>query len=62
MNDIANRLTHQLVTARCCDALEPCGTCSSKRTRYAAVAHAERVATLTLTPWSGSLRDRLASA
>lgn len=62
MNDIANRLGHQLITARCCDPFEPCQSCRSKRTQYAGVRRAERVASLTLAPQTGSLRDRLASA
>ena len=67
MNDIANRLNHQLVTARCCDALEPCASCQSGRTQYAAVRHAERVAAMAPAPRIptqrlGSLREGLATA
>lgn len=50
MTTIASHLTTQLTTARCCDALEPCDDCQSKRTRFAAIRHAERVAALTEAP------------
>ena len=71
MNTTANHLSTQLANARgCCDALEPCESCQSKRTRYAAIRHAERVAALTLTSAAprvpaqriGSLRERLLTA
>jgi hypothetical protein len=70
MNTIANHLNSQLIAARGCDALEPCADCQSKRTQYAAIRHAERVAALTLTSEAprvpaqriGSLRERLLTA
>jgi hypothetical protein len=70
MNTTANHLNAQLVAARCCDALEPCESCRSTRTRYAAIRHAERVAAMTLTTPAprvpaqriGSLRERLLTA
>lgn len=69
MTTIANHLTTQLTTARCCDALAPCASCQSKRTQFAAIRHAERVEALTITrapripaPRMGSLRERLAGS
>lgn len=67
MNTIANHLNAQLIAARCCDALEPCTSCRTGRTQYAALRHAERVAALTPAPRVpapriGSLRERFATA
>jgi hypothetical protein len=69
MNTTASHLNAQLVAARCCDALEPCESCQSMRTQYAAASHAERVVALTLTSAPrvpaqriGSLRERLLTA
>jgi hypothetical protein len=68
MTTIASHLNAQLIAARCCDALEPCESCRSKRTRYAAASHAERVAALAVArptipaPRTGDLRVRLAAA
>jgi hypothetical protein len=67
MNNIASHLNAQLVAARCCDALEPCASCQSMRTRCAAIRHAERVAALSPAPRVpaqriGSLRERLLTA
>jgi hypothetical protein len=48
MNTTANLIAANLTAARCCDALEPCASCQSGRTRFASIRHAERVQELTL--------------
>lgn len=50
MNTTADRIAANLTAARCCDALEPCASCQSGRTRFASIRHAERVAALTIAP------------